>query len=52
MYEQHRIAQTLPSVEPMVRLQDLLAQAGCASRTEIGRRACRLFGFLDARGQP
>ena len=52
MHEQNRIASTLASADGMQRLQDLLAQAGSASRTELGRRVCQAFGFHDVRGRP
>ena len=52
MYEQNQIASTLASADGINRLQDLLAQAGSASRTEMGRRVCQAFGFQDARGRP
>ena len=52
MYEQHRIPSTLSSPESLPRVKALVAEAGAASRMEIGRRVCRMFSFLDARGQP
>ena len=52
MHEQNQVASTLASPDGMNRLQDLLAQAGSASRTEMGRRVCQAFGFHDARGRP
>ena len=52
MFEQNQIAQILSSAEATVRLKELLSQAGSANRTEIGRRACQLFGFQGARGRP
>ena len=52
MHEQNQIASTLSSADGTTRLKDLLAQADSASRTEVGRRVCQLFGFHDARGRP
>ena len=52
MYEQHRIPSTLASPEGLARVKALLAAAGSASRTAIGRQVCELFQFLDARGRP
>ena len=52
MHAQSQIASTLSSAAGMTRLKDLLAQPGGASRTELGRRVCQLFGFLDALGRP
>ena len=52
MHEQNQIASTLASADGINRLQDLLAQAGSASRTEMGRRVCQAFGFQDALGRP
>ena len=52
MYEQHRIPCTLSNPASLARVKALVAAAGSASRMEIGRRVCQLFGFLDARGQP
>ncbi len=51
MHEQNQIASTLTSADGTPRLKDL-AQAGSGSRTEVGGRACQLFGFHDARGHP
>ena len=52
MYEQHRIPSTLSDPETLARVKALMAAAGAASRMEISRRVCVLFGFLDARGRP
>ena len=52
MYEQHRIPSTLSDPETLARVKALMAAAGSASRMEISRRVCVLFGFLDARGRP
>ncbi len=52
MHEQSQIASTLSSADGMTRLKDLLAEPGGASRTELGRRVCQRFGFLDALGRP
>lgn len=51
MYEQNRIPATLAEDKALVQVRALLAAAGSASRTEIGRRVCTLFGFRDARGR-
>ncbi len=37
MHEQNQVASTLASADGMNWLKDLLAQAGPASRTEMGR---------------
>ena len=50
MVDQHCIAATLATAAAVAILQLLLAEAGGASRTEIARRVCREFGFLDSRG--
>jgi len=52
MYEQHRIPATLAQPTALIQVRKLVADAGDAGRTEIGRRVCTLFGFHDARGQP
>ncbi len=52
MHEQNQIASTLASADGTARLKDLLAQAGSASRAEMGRRVCQAFGFHDVRGRP
>ena len=52
MHEQNQIGSTLASADGTARLKDLLAQADSASRTEVGRRVCELFGFHDALGRP
>ena len=52
MHEQNQIASTLASADGTERLKDLLAQAGSASRAEMGRRVCQAFGFHDVRGRP
>ena len=52
MHEQNQIASTLTSADGTTRLKDLLAAAGSASRTEVGRRVCQRFGFHDALGRP
>ena len=52
MYEQHRIPSTLSDPETLARVKALMAAAGSASRMEISRRDCVLFGFLDASGRP
>ena len=52
MYEQNRIPATLASPEAVVRVKALLAAAGAASCTQIGRQVCELFGFQDARKRP
>ena len=49
MYEQHRIPATLAEDKALAQVRALVATAGSASRTEIGRRVCALFGFRDAR---
>ena len=49
MYEQHRIPATLAEDKALAQVKALVATAGSASRTEIGRRVCTLFGFRDAR---
>ena len=51
MQEQNRIFSTLSGPHAIARVQKLLAAAGPASRTEVGRRVCRLFAFHNARGQ-
>ena len=50
MVDQHCIAATLATAAAVATVQVLLAEAGSASRTEIARRVCREFGFLDSRG--
>ena len=52
MYEQHRIPSTLSDPETLARVKALMAAVGSASRMEISRRVCVLFGFLDTRGRP
>ena len=52
MYQQHRIPSTLAQPAALTQVRQLLAAAGSASRTEIGRRVCACFGFLNAHGQP
>ncbi len=52
MYEQNQIPATLASPEAMARVKALLAAAGAASRTAVGRQVCELFGFHNARGRP
>ena len=52
MYEQNRIPATLASPEAMARVKALLAAAGAASRTAVGRQVCELLGFQDACGRP
>ena len=52
MYEQDRIPATLTSPEAVARAKALLAAAGAASRTAIGRQVCERFGFHDSRGRP
>ena len=52
MYKQHRIPTTLAQSTALIQVRKLVADAGDASRTEIGRRVCARFGFLDARGKP
>lgn len=49
--EQNRILATLSSPHAIARVQKLLAAADPASRTEMGRRICRLFVFQNSRGQ-
>ena len=49
MYEQNRIPATLAEDKALGQVRALVAAAGSASRTEIGRRVCTLFGFRDAR---
>ena len=49
MYEQHRIPATLAEDKALAQVRALVATAGSASRTEIGRRVCTLFEFRDAR---
>ena len=49
MYEQHRIPATLAEDKALAQVRALVATAASASRTEIGRRVCALFGFRDAR---
>ncbi len=51
MQEQNRIFSTLSSPDAIAQVRKLLAAAGPASRTEVGRRVCRLFAFEDSRGQ-
>ena len=50
MVDQHCIAATLATAAAVATVQVLLAEAGGATRTEIARRVCREFGFLDSRG--
>jgi len=50
MYEQHRIPTTLAQSSALIQVRQLVADAGDVTRTEIGRRVCNLFGFLDALG--
>ncbi len=52
MYEQHRIPTTLARGPALIQVRKLVADAGDASRTEIGRQVCARFGFLDAHGKP
>ena len=52
MYKQHRIPTTLAQSTALMQVRKLVADAGDASRTEIGRWVCARFGFLDARGKP
>ena len=52
MYEQHRIPTTLAQGPALIQIRKLVTDAGNVSRTEIGRRVCALFGFLDAHGKP
>ena len=52
MYEQHRIPTTLAQGPALIEVRKLVADAGDASRTEIGRLVCARFGFLDAHGKP
>ena len=52
MYEQHRISTALAGGAALIQIRKLVAEAGHASRTEIGRRVCALFEFVDARGKP
>ena len=52
MYEQHRIPTTLARGSALIQVRKLVTDAGDVSRTEIGRRVCALFGFLDAHGKP
>ena len=51
MLDQHCIVATLATAAAVATVQVLLAEAGDASRTEIARRVCREFGFLDSRGR-
>ena len=51
MVDQHCIARTLASAAAVAIVQILLAEARGASRTEIARRVCREFGFLDSLGR-
>ena len=51
MVDQHCIVATLATAAAVATVEVLLAEAGDASRTEIARRVCREFGFLDSRGQ-
>ena len=47
MHEQNQIASTLASADGTERLKDLLAQAGSASRAEMGRRVCQALLFFS-----
>lgn len=43
---------SLSSPEGLKRLSAILAGSGGSSRTEVGRRVCRAFGFVDPSGAP
>ncbi len=51
MVNQHCITATLASAAAVTAVQLLLAECHDLSRTEIARRVCRQFGFLNSRGE-
>ena len=51
MVDQHCIARTLGSQQAVAALQVLLAESGAVSRSEIARRVCEQFHFIDSLGR-
>ncbi len=51
MVDQHCIARTLGSQQAVAALQVLLAESGSVSRSEIARRVCDQFHFVDSLGR-
>ena len=47
---QSQILQTLRTPEAQARLEPIVAQGGCESRSALAREVCARFGFVDARG--